>query len=94
MLFFSTSFNLEALAKQLCMLHCSFFPFSGIQTFQCWAGDVYSAYEQADALKMKCFDSELQAEVVGGGIVHLTWRMIDVYMSISINILLKSLTQA
>lgn len=42
---------------------------------------------------MKCLDSELQAEEVGGGAANLTGRMIDVYMSISINILLKSLTQ-
>jgi len=42
---------------------------------------------------MKCLNSELQAEVVGGDTANLTRRMIDVYMSVSINILLKSLTQ-
>lgn len=77
------------------MLKCSFFfSLSGIETFQCGVGDVYSAYEQADTLKIKCLDSELQAEVVGGDAANFTWRMIDVYMSISINIPLKSLTQA
>lgn len=43
---------------------------------------------------MKCLDSELQAEVVGGEAANLTWEIIDVYMSISINTLLKSLMQA
>lgn len=78
------------------MAHVKLFLFSlpGIQTFQCGVGDICSAYERADALEMKCLDSELQAEVVGGDAANFTWRMIDVYMSISINILLKSLMQA
>lgn len=71
-----------------------FISVSAIQTFQCGVKGIYSAYVQAaDALKMKCLDSEFRAEVVGGDIANLTRWMIDMDMSISINVLLKSLTQ-
>lgn len=76
------------------MLNYSFFLSRVLKLSSVGVGDVYSAYEQADTLRMKRLDSELQAEVVGGDAGNLTWRMIDVCMSISINILLKSLMQA
>lgn len=68
---------------------------SGIQTFQCGVGAIYSDNEQAaDALKMNRLDSEFRAEVVGGDAANLTRWMIDVDMPTSINILLKSPMQA
>lgn len=76
------------------MLNCSFFSSQVFKLSSVGLGMFIQLMEQADALKMKCLDSELQAEVVGGDAANLTWRMIDVYMSISINILLKSMTQA
>lgn len=87
---------LTGLSQSVACFETSFFnSASGIQTFQCGVGAIYSDNEQAaDALKMNRLDSEFRAEVVGGDAANLTRWMIDVDMSTSINILLKSPMQA